>query len=151
LVPYTTLFRSWEALDKSPGPTPDLRTDAGRNSGQRPANSGQRRVLLSQQAALEQMLGDLNRIGGGAFSQVIGDYPKVQRPGLALVPADTTDEYFVAPLGVEQRHGILAFCRIILNDDTRHGRQQRTHLGKIELFFKLNIHRLGMATHNGNT
>ncbi len=49
-----------------------------------------------EQAALDQQLGDLHGVGGGALAQVVGDDPEVEGALVAGVAADAADEDVVA-------------------------------------------------------
>ena len=63
---------------------------------------------------MHQVFRNLNRIGSGAFAQIIAHDPHVQCIGLRFIAADTANKYLIFFMGPE-RHRVLLLCRFVLH------------------------------------
>jgi len=79
--------------------------------------------VRADRAPLEEALGELYRVCGGALAQVVGHDPHVECLLVAGVPADATHEHVVAAGGVD-RHRIQAGGRVVKDGDAGRGPQQ---------------------------
>jgi hypothetical protein len=77
--------------DREPGPEP---SSPERHGNWIPGRAPGKR-LGGEQPALEQELGDLDGVQGGALAQVVADGPEGQPVPVRRVRADTTDENLV--------------------------------------------------------
>src|SRR6476620_1963076 len=101
-------------------------------------------ALAAQQPALDQELRQLDRIGGSALAQVVGDDPDVEGALVAGVAADAADEDVVLAGGVD-RHRVAAGGGVVDDGHARGRGEQLAGLLRLQRLAGLDVDRLGVA------
>src|ERR1700710_1306949 len=101
----------------------------GNGSGTFGLRLGDGSALIQEPAAVDQELGNLDGIGGGALAQVVARDPDVEGAFVARVAANSPDEDIVLAGGVD-RQRVLGVGRVVDDlDADRFGKEGAAVLG----------------------
>ena len=94
-----------------------------------------------------EVFGNLDRVGGRTFSQVVRHNPHVQSLGVGQIPSQSAHEDLVFALRI-QWHGVKFLLRLVLHHDARKGGQGSPDFLELKLPFEFDKHRLAVSSNH---